>query len=125
MKKESMRLFGYLLVMIIFTGSCKKEQKRLDNFKEENNAAMMKMMENMDAVVMTEDNDIDFARMMIEHHEGGIEMIDILMKYSKHDDLKNMATMGREKDMASIAKLEQFINSHGPPIKSTDNMQFM
>ena len=118
------KFLSTLLIAFLLFG-CKKEQKRLEKYKEENEAAMTRMMSKMEGVAMTEDNDLDFARMMIEHHKGGIEMIDILMKYSNHSDIKAEAEMGRSMDVMSIEKLEQFINSHGAPVKSADNMDFM
>ncbi len=124
-KKPMKHLLPLLVLGLILFGSCKKEEKRLQKYKDENDAAMMKMMDNMEGVTMTEDNDLDFARMMIEHHKGGIEMIDILMKYSKHKEIREEAEMGREMDQMSIQKLEQFINAHGAPVKSADNMAFM
>lgn len=114
-----------LFISLFFIFSCKKEEKRLAKYKEENEAAMTQMMSNMENVAMTEDNDLDFARMMIEHHKGGIEMIDVLKKYSNHKDIMEEAEMGRSMDVMSIQKLEQFINSHGAPVKSSDNMAFM
>lgn len=114
-----------LLIFGLFSQSCKKEEKRLAKYKEENEAAMTQMMSNMENVAMTGDNDLDFARMMIEHHKGGIEMIDVLKKYSNHKDFMEEAEMGRSMDVMSIQKLEQFINSHGAPVKSADNMAFM
>lgn len=97
----------------------------MDNFQKENDEAMMRMHQNMESVTMTEDNGIDFARMMIAHHQGAIDMADILLKYSKHDDMKTLASKVREGNANSINRLNNFISTHGAAQKDSTHMMFM
>jgi uncharacterized protein (DUF305 family) len=122
MKKGSM-IVSLIVVTLLF--ACKKEENRLERYKEENETVMSRMIMNMENAALTNDNDLDFARVMIQHHQGGIEMIDVLTKYSKHSQLKETAIKGREMDVASIAKLNEFISSHGTAVTSTDNAEFI
>lgn len=42
--------------------------------------AMMKMMDKMKSMKMSGDPDHDFAMMMAEHHQGSIDMSEIVLK---------------------------------------------
>jgi uncharacterized protein (DUF305 family) len=53
--------------------------------------AMNKMMQKMKSMKMSGDPDHDFAMMMVEHHQGSIDMSEILLKSGKDDKIKAMA----------------------------------
>jgi len=55
-------------------------------------ASMMRQMKAMDAVKSTGDIDRDFAAMMRAHHEGAVDMAEILLKHGKDPTLRAMAT---------------------------------
>jgi hypothetical protein len=59
-------------------------------FIAENNAAMDKMMKGMD-VKATGDVDVDFAAMMIPHHQGAIDMALSELRYGKNERLRRIA----------------------------------
>jgi hypothetical protein len=59
-------------------------------FLAENNTAMDKMMADM-AVKPTGDIDIDFAAMMIPHHQGAIDMALAELRYGKNEQLRRIA----------------------------------
>ena len=52
--------------------------------------AHMDMMHNMN-IDFTGNPDADFARSMIKHHRGGIEMAKIQLKYGKDPEIREMA----------------------------------
>ena len=52
--------------------------------------AHMDMMKNMN-MEFTGDPDADFARSMIEHHEGGIAMAKIELQHGKNPEIRAMA----------------------------------
>jgi hypothetical protein len=56
----------------------------------ENNAAMDKMMADMN-VKPTGDVDVDFAAMMIPHHQGAIDMALAQLRYGKNEQLRRIA----------------------------------
>lgn len=59
-------------------------------FLKANAVAMDRMMADMD-VPPTGDVDRDFARMMIPHHQGGIDMAEALLRYGHNEELKALA----------------------------------
>jgi hypothetical protein len=59
-------------------------------FLAENNAAMDKMMAGM-AIKPTGDVDVDFAAMMIPHHQGAIDMALAELRYGKNEQLRRIA----------------------------------
>ncbi len=75
----------------------------MDDMK--NNVSMVSMsamMEKMNGMKMTGDFDIDFAAMMIEHHQGAIDMSEAESKSGSDAQMKAMAEM-----MIRIQKEEQ------------------
>lgn len=59
-------------------------------FIAENDTAMDKMMKGMD-VKPTGDVDVDFAAMMIPHHQGAIDMALSELRYGKNEQLRRIA----------------------------------
>jgi hypothetical protein len=59
-------------------------------FVTENNAAMGKMMADMN-VKPTGDADRDFVAMMIPHHQGAIAMAQALLRYGHNEQLRRLA----------------------------------
>ena len=50
-----------------------------------------KMMDQMMGMKMSGDADMDFAMMMIAHHQGAIDMSEVELKYGKDPVLRKMA----------------------------------
>jgi uncharacterized protein (DUF305 family) len=59
-------------------------------FLAENEAAMTRMMSAMD-VKPTGDIDRDFVAMMVPHHQGGIDMAVLELRYGKNEQLRRLA----------------------------------
>lgn len=59
-------------------------------FLAENDAAMTRMMSAMD-VRPTGDIDRDFVAMMVPHHQGGIDMAVLELRYGKNEQLRRLA----------------------------------
>ena len=59
-------------------------------FIVENNAAMEKMMADMN-VKPTGDVDRDFVAMMIPHHQGAIAMAQTMLRYGHNEQLRRLA----------------------------------
>ncbi len=84
--------------------------------------AMKNMMQQMNQMPMTCDPDIDFARMMIMHHEAGIIMSEAELRYGHEPEAKMMAEEAIEGDEASIARLEAFLSAHPQPEPVSDEL---
>lgn len=72
------------------------------------NAAMHEAMD----IDFTDDADIDFARGMIGHHEGAIEMARILLEHGEDEELRQLAEEIIETQEAEIAFLRDWLARH-------------
>lgn len=75
-------------------------------------AASMRMHKDM-AVAYSGDPDVDFARSMVPHHQGAIDMARVLLQYGKDPELRKLAqdiiaTQGKE-----IAFLQEWLKKQG------------
>ena len=59
-------------------------------FWKENDAAMVRMMKEMDGKP-TGDVDKDFVDMMVPHHQGAIDMAEAVLKYGKNERVRRLA----------------------------------
>ncbi len=66
---------------------------KMDDMKKTDGmmASMNKMMDNMESMKMSGDFDMDFANMMIEHHQGAIDMSAIEVKSGTDAGIKSIA----------------------------------
>jgi uncharacterized protein (DUF305 family) len=87
-------------------------------FLEENNVAMDRMMTGMD-VPPTGDVDRDFARMMIPHHQGAIDMAQALLRHGRNEDLKALARSIIAKQQEEIALMRRIV---GEPESGMEDM---
>jgi uncharacterized protein (DUF305 family) len=55
------------------------------------NQAMISMNTGMSSVSMTGNSDVDFALMMIPHHQGAVEMAKVELKYGTDSRLQRLA----------------------------------
>lgn len=73
---------------------------------------MNDMMAKMQSMQMTGDFDVDFANMMIEHHQGGIDMAQVEVSNGKDEKMKAKAqeimTMQKEEQQ----QLRDFVSSY-------------
>jgi hypothetical protein len=81
-------------------------------FWKENEAAMIKMMDDM-AIKPTGDIDRDFAAMMAPHHQGAIDMAISELRYGKNEQLRRIAQEIIVDQMQEIAAMNLAI---GKPV---------
>ena len=88
MKKRRLgnRAFCAALMLALATGGT----AGTEDFRAMMSDAMARMHVAMQ-VPFTGDADRDFARMMIPHHQGGIDMALVELRYGKDDRLKRLA----------------------------------
>ncbi len=77
-------------------------------------ASMNTMMDKMSSKKMSGDFDLDFANMMIVHHQGAIDMSNEELKSGTDDKMKNMAQTIIAKQKEEIGKLQSIIQSYKP-----------
>ena len=76
-------------------------------------AANMAMHSAMD-IEFSGDADIDFARGMIGHHQGAIDMARIVLEHGQDAELRQLAEEVIEAQEAEIAFLRDWIAEHAP-----------
>jgi uncharacterized protein (DUF305 family) len=100
------------------TGMMKPDstEKMNDDNKMDNSlmGAMNSMMNKMEAMTITGDFDLDFANMMIEHHQGAVDMSNIELSKGSDEKMKSMAQNIITKQTEDIAKLREFVQSYKP-----------
>ena len=68
-------------------------------------AIMNKMMTDMSSIEVTADNDIDFLKGMIPHHQGAIDVSKKILEYTKDDKIKEIANRiiaAQEKEISDM-----------------------
>ena len=74
--------------------------------------AMSKMQTNMPKVHKG-DPDTDFARMMIPHHQGAVDMAKVEIQYGKDPDLRKMAEKMVKDQEKEIGDLQNWLKDKG------------
>jgi uncharacterized protein (DUF305 family) len=83
-------------------------------FLMENDAAMGRMMADM-AAAPTGDVDRDFVAMMVPHHQGAIDMAQIILRYGKNEQLKRLAQEIIVTQQQEIAAMRLAVGDPLPP----------
>ncbi|MDL2408362.1 DUF305 domain-containing protein [Rhizobium calliandrae] len=76
------------------------------------NDAMGKMHQDM-MITYSGDADADFARSMIPHHQGAIDMAKIELKYGKDPVLRKLAKAVITAQEAEIKEMNAWLKKHG------------
>lgn len=88
--KKTLFVFGSAVVLLIT--ACTKENDNNQYLQPHDDNRMMDtmhaIMDRMEAMTMTQDPEIDFAKMMIMHHQGAINMANVQLQDGKNDSLK-------------------------------------
>jgi uncharacterized protein (DUF305 family) len=98
------------------SNSAKDTTSKMDNSSTANGlmASMNSMMDGMKKSSMTGDFDIDFANMMIEHHQGAIDMSEQEVSTGKDEKIKGMAQKIITSQKEEITKLQDFVKTYKP-----------
>jgi hypothetical protein len=83
-------------------------------FMSANDAAMIKMMADMD-IKPSGDVDRDFVNMMIPHHQGGIDMAIAQLRYGKNEQLRRLAQEIIVSQQQEIAAMRLAVGQPLPP----------
>lgn len=75
-------------------------------------AANEKMMRDMHGIPMSGDADRDFVTMMIPHHQGAIDMAEIVLKYGKDPQVKALAEAIVKAQDKEIADMKDWLAKH-------------
>lgn len=75
--------------------------------------AMETMMDGMVSMTMTGDPDIDFAAMMIPHHQSAIDMAEAFLEYGQDSELRELAEEIISAQKAEIEFLRGWLDQNG------------
>jgi len=82
--------------------------------------SMEKNMQQMMAVPATGNADIDFANIMKVHHQGAVEMAQLLLDKGTDEELKNFSGLVIREQQKEIGQFEQFVKGHAAQPGSKD-----
>lgn len=68
------------------------------------------MVENINEVELTGNYDADFAKIMIEHHKGAVDIADKFISKTENDQLKEIAEESRDRKKADIKIMEDILD---------------
>lgn len=71
------------------------------------------MSQAMEKMSMSGNPDMDFAMMMIPHHQGAIDMAKVELQYGTDPKLREMAQMIIDAQQKEIAELQDWIKTRG------------
>ena len=115
---KKMMLFAIGAGALALTGCQKEEGVMLQPHDSNKTMGIMHaMMARMDSLPKTSDPEIDFARMMVIHHQGAIDMSNLELKEGKNDIMRQMA----EKIISAQKEEIQQFNAILARIKVDDN----
>lgn len=81
--------------LVLFLAACSKDDNNGIVLQAHDQNRMMDtmhaMMDRMMALTMTMDPDVDFAKMMVMHHQGAIDMANVEVQSGTSDTLKRFA----------------------------------
>ncbi len=98
----------------VSTGNQAEEQNEILN-------EMQDMMDEMHTKEMSGNNDKDYAEMMSDHHDGAVEMSEILIRKGKDEELKNFARQVIKTQQQEMKLMDRFDNLKD---QSADSAEF-
>lgn len=134
-----------LLATVLFVGaycmqSCNKSKKEMDGsmsdmsqndsmnsdkmqMDNEMMSSMSKSMVRMNAMKMTADFDLDFANMMIMHHQAALDMSQIETVKGENEKIIMMAKNIITAQNAEIGQLRSFVENYKAPQKKNNDSE--
>jgi len=107
------RFFTALIITGLMSGSALAQPVNHAGAAGKDYEASMQAMHQ--AMMKANDSDPDraFALKMIEHHRGGIAMVDILLKHGDDAELKSMGRKTSDMQKKEIGELQAWLDRHG------------
>lgn len=81
-------------------------------YNAEEMESMMKMMRAQDVRILTGDSDVDYAQLLIDHHQSALEMAMSELKYGDDAQIRQMATKIIEDQKKEIGMLQDWLKTN-------------
>jgi uncharacterized protein (DUF305 family) len=127
--KKLIRISIYLSILSLALWGCKKDEEVFtpsanptSHDTNEMIAQIHKMMNQMDTMDLSGDPDHHFAKMMIMHHKGAVEMAAIVLSKGKDTTIMRMAKNITDKQNKEIEELNAFLKTH--PVNQGESPAF-
>lgn len=116
--------------LLLLTAGCDSDEKNMEMQPHDESKMMSimdEMMKNMEAMPMNADPDINFAKMMLLHHQGAVEMANEELRSGDDNAMKATAQKVIEAQQKEIQDLQSFLGSYQPdqPMDEAFNMEIM
>jgi uncharacterized protein (DUF305 family) len=108
-----MRIASLALLAQILAGTAAAQDATPHHQMGGSHGAMQSMQEQMGQVPVTGDPDVDFAAMMIPHHQGAIDMANAQLADGKDPELRKLAEEIIAAQEREIAFLRAWLQKHG------------
>ncbi len=101
--------------LVLFLAACSKDDNNGIVLQAHDQNRMMDtmhaMMDRMMAMTMTMDPDVDFAKMMVMHHQGAINMANVELQSGTSDTLKRFAQKVITEQQIEIQQLNTILST--------------
>lgn len=135
LNKQNMKTKLVLLIFLQFAGLSLYAQHTVHEMKEKSNSEtlskckyaleypkiMVEMHTKMSSISTTSNDDIDFLKQMIPHHQGAIDMAKAILECTKDKRIKNLALGIITEQQNEINIMNQLISSIELKSKQNEN----
>lgn len=111
----SLRSWAFLLTASLLVSCTDDDEEGLQVQPHDQNVMMgimHEMMDEMEAMPMNSDPDIDFAKMMIMHHQGAINMANEEMASGQDAEMKAIAQKIKSEQEKEIQEFNAFLSTY-------------
>lgn len=108
-------------------GTSDSSHENMDHSQDHSSGEMKQLMDGMMTRMhqqkSTGNNDIDYANMMLQHHQAAVDMAKLQISKGKDDSLKSFSQQVIDAQQKEIALMAEFI-SRGNPQRSANSAAF-
>ena len=114
---------GIVVLLLLVCSIASPAGRRISSGQKEQNAApeqvemeqaMEKMLAGMAGIKPSGDDDVDFVRLMLPHHEAAIDMAKVELTHGKDPQVRRLAQEIVIDQQSEIDLMQLWLKQHGP-----------